>query len=252
MADYLKEILGMEPIGDKEYRCKDMLLIEVDEDIIYTDYVEDEIGVNPGSIIFLSRHSSASHIRTLSVHVSGNPIDSNEYGGKKYSLAPSDPILMKNVLCNLYEYSESRGLSEEYKVTLEVTHHGPTEIKAPSFFVEVGSTIEEWRDNRAIKVIIDSLLDAVKKPKRGVPAVGFGGPHYAPTFTRYVLREDYAVGHIFSKYVVDKLPSDIVRTGFQKTSNADVALFDWKGIRGGVRQQLKDLVEGWGYSILRI
>jgi D-aminoacyl-tRNA deacylase len=252
MAKYLIDLLNMEKLDAKTFKYKDYLLIQVDQDIIFTDGIEESLDINPNLIIFLSRHSSTAHIKTLSVHVTGNPLEYKEYGGEKYELAPTDPILMRTTLLNIYDYADRINLTKEYTVTMEVTHHGPTKIYAPSFFVEVGSTVEEWKDRRASKVVVDAVLEAIKNPIGGIPSVGLGGPHYAPTFTRYVIDKDYAVGHILSKYVLDKINEEVLRQSFKKTLNADTALFDWKGIKGGTRRKLRELIEDWGYRVIRI
>ena len=44
-----------------------------------------------------------------------------------------------------------QNLTEEYSVTLEVTHHGPL-IEIPCCFIELGSQEKQWNDKEAAKI----------------------------------------------------------------------------------------------------
>ncbi len=252
MANVLRQYIHFDKLRDNYWMSGNIGLLEVSEDIVYTDNLEKRYQVNPKTIIFISRHSSTAKIKTLSVHVSGNPVRSADFGGSPRSLAPSHPILMRSVLINLDSLATSRGLNKEYKVTMEVTHHGPTEITCPSCFVEIGSSIEEWRDERAAHVVVEAILEAIEKPSEGKVCIGFGGPHYAPTFTRKVLEDKYAVGHIFSKYVIDDIDAKIISEALRKTMNTKLALLDWKGMRGGTRQKIRSYLEDLRVSYEKI
>ena len=248
MARVLKEYVSFSRINENYWLTDDgkLGLLAVNREIIYTDGLEKEHGLKPRTIIFISRHSSTKKIKTLSVHVSGNPTSTADLGGLPRRLAPSHPLLMKSILSNLYTLAQRRGLEKEYQVTLEVTHHGPSEIACPSCFVEIGSTIDEWRDKRAANAVIEAVLDAISHPLQGYPAIGIGGPHYAPTFTRKVLESEYAIGHIFSKYVLHEVDKDLICDALSKTMNAKVVLLDWKGMKGHDRQRIKAYVEEVG------
>ena len=66
---------------------------------------------------------------------------------------------------------------EGYRVSYEVTHHGPTALVTPSLFVEIGSTATEWADPAAGRAVAESILTAV--PEETINLIGFGGTHYA-------------------------------------------------------------------------
>jgi len=252
LARELIEHYGMERVSNDTYHAGEIVLkVLTDRDIIYADRVDAGLGFKPEAVVFLSRHSSEARVKTLSVHVSGNPADEARYGGRPMALAPAHPVLMKSVLHYAVEEAERAGL-KEYSVTMEVTHHGPTDIDTPSLFVEIGSTIDEWRDERAARVLASALVSALERPVGGVPAAGFGGPHYAPTFTRYMLETRYAVGHIISKYVIERAPDEVIREALAKSMGASEALIDWKGLRGGVRQRVKSVVESVGARVVKI
>ena len=42
----------------------------------------------------------------------------------------------------------SRGLDEEYDLTLETTHHGPV-LSTPTLYIEIGSTESQWKSSAA-------------------------------------------------------------------------------------------------------
>ena len=83
----------------------------------------------------------------------------------------------------------------KYDVTLEVTHHGPTELSVPSLYAEIGSTETQWKDPEAGEVVAKAIL-AVSLEK--VPAgLGFGGGHYAMRQTGLLLKPEFLLGTIF-------------------------------------------------------
>jgi len=53
----------------------------------------------------------------------------------------------------------ARHCPEGYQVSYEVTHHGPTTLVHPSFFVEIGSTEKEWGDPVAGRAVAEAVLD---------------------------------------------------------------------------------------------
>ena len=93
---------------------------------------------------------------------------------------------------------------------------------------------------------------ALKRPIKGVPAVGFGGPHYAPLFTRYLFDTDYAFGHILSKYVISSTPREIILDAFRKTENTKVAVINWKGVKSSDRKKLMNILSEEGIEVIKI
>jgi len=254
MANYLMSRLRFDEGHDFNglyiRKCGEYGLAAVDQDIIYTDYIDSKIPYNIDTIIFLSRHSSIKEYPTLSVHVTGNPLEDASYGGKPYSLAKSNPSLMKSILKWMSILRDERGL--KYDVRMEVTHHGPTEVKSKVVFVEVGSTIKQWNDLEATNTVVDSVLNALKNIRGYKPAVGFGGPHYAPLFTKIMLEEEYAIGHIFSKYVLNHdIKPDIILKAFKLSDDSKTAVLDWKSIKGGVRQWLRSFLSEYGFEVIK-
>lgn len=251
MARYLEDTI---PFQESDYPnikiYGDYALTYTENDIVYTDYIDSNLPFKPDTIIFLSRHSSVKEYPTLTAHVTGNPTDKADYGGKPYSLARSNPRLMKNIIIELKKLRDEREL--DYDVRMEVTHHGPTDIYSKVVFVEVGSTLRQWNDQKAVNTVVDAVLNVLKKKSDYPTCVGFGGPHYAPLFTKIDLDEEYAVGHIFSKYVLSSnIKWDVILKAFEYSDSARIAVLEWKGIKGGVRQQLKDFLMDRGFEVVK-
>ena len=254
LVDQLLKHISFEKVSGGLLRAedRDWLLKIVDTDIVYSDYVDR--GVDADVNIFLSKHSSQSGMRTLSVHPTGNPLSVAELGGRPNSLAPCHPYLMSLTLRSLHTYNMEYGL--DYVVTMEVTHHGPTELRNPSFFVEIGSSLNEWRDPRAAEAVVAAVLDALNRYDSQYESrpvyVGFGGPHYAPRFTRAVLDKDLVVGHILSKYAVEGgVSGEVVLMAFDRSMGSRRALIDWKGVKSVYRRRILDLLGSVGIEYSR-
>ena len=171
---------------------------DVEGRLIHAEGVDREIGAD--LVIFLSRHSSVNPVPVLTVHVTGN-YGAAALGGTPRTLAPAAPAMMQATLRAL-----ARHCPEGYRVSYEVTHHGPTGLVHPSFFVEIGSTAKEWDDPVAGRAVAESVLSAV--PQDPVPLIGFGGTHYAARETEIALTSRGAFGHIAHTREVPGLDED--------------------------------------------
>jgi D-aminoacyl-tRNA deacylase len=123
--------------------------------------------------------------------------------------------------------SLARTCPEGYRVSYEVTHHGPTDILLPSFFAEIGSTEKEWTDPAAGLAVAQAILTAV--PQDPVPLVGFGGTHYAARETEIALSSRGAFGHIAHTREVATLDEATIRAMMAK-SGAVAAYIDRKAL----------------------
>jgi len=171
------------------------LLYFIEDEHLYHDNVDREIeeyGFDISTIIFASRHSSKKEMKTLSVHPIGN-FGKAKYGGKDGKLVKTNPWLMRNALQLLKEKNNIG-----YEVSYEATHHGPW-LEKPAFFIEVGSTLKEWNNMEACRIIAETIMEM--KEENYEVAIGVGGGHYAPRFTDIALKKRIAFGHIASKYV---------------------------------------------------
>jgi len=216
MEDLLAVTGSMRPYP-LEYH--ELVFHEADDRLIILDHVDKELDAD--LIIFLSRHSSEHPQPVLTVHVTGN-IGPARLGGVAGSLAVASPRWMHAVLCNL-----RKNAPEGYQATYEVTHHGPTELSTPSFFVEIGSTEKEWTDARAGSAVALSVLEA--DPTDTVNVLGIGGTHYARRETEIAFRSRASFGHIVhSRYVASLEPAMLA--ALAEKSHADAVYIDKKAI----------------------
>jgi D-aminoacyl-tRNA deacylase len=193
--------------------------IQVDERLIHAEGIDKR--TDAGLIIFISRHSSVNPVPVLTVHITGNFREA-ELGGTTRTLAPAATGMMQATLRSLAKHCP-----EGYRVSYEVTHHGPTDLALPSFFVEIGSTEKEWTDPAAGLAVAQSVLSAV--PQEPVPLIGFGGTHYAARETEIALTSRGAFGHIAHTREVAMLDETMIKAMMEK-SGAVAAYIDRKAL----------------------
>jgi D-aminoacyl-tRNA deacylase len=200
--------------------------------LIHAEGVDKDIDAD--LVIFLSRHASTNPVAVLTVHVTGN-FGNAELGGTPRTLAPAAPAMMQATLRAL-----ARHCPEGYRVSYEVTHHGPTGITHPSFFVEIGSTEKEWTDPAAGRAVAEAVLGAT--PIHAVPLIGFGGTHYAARETEITLSSRGAFGHIAHTREVAQLDGPMVRQMVEK-SGAVAAYIDRKALDRHSLEQLTGILD---------
>ena len=221
----------------------------VESDGIYTD----SLGVDRkfDAAIFASRHRSESGEPALTVHWTGNSTARADFGGKPKSLSYVDPPRLRAALLALDEARDALKLN--YAVTLEATHHGPTELGVPTLFVEMGSTEKEWNDTQAAVAAGNAIWKAATAPASGKSAVGFGGGHYCNKHCAAIRNDGYAFGHILSKYFFQDYDEEIVRMAFKRNiGECRTAVIDWKGVRGAERTKLVGTLTEMGVEIVRV
>jgi len=214
---HIGQCLGESPARSEERIYE---FFDVSERLIHAEGVDDSIDAD--LVIFLSRHSSVNPVPVLTVHATGN-FGAAELGGSPRTLAPAAPAMMQATLRAL-----ARHCPEGYRVSYEVTHHGPTGLCHPSFFVEIGSTREEWADPVAGRAVAEAVLSA--EPAHAIPLIGIGGTHYAPRETAIALSSRGAFGHIASSLrQVGLLDREMVQAMIMQ-SGAVAAYIDRKAV----------------------
>ncbi len=177
------------------------VLAAFEADVLYFEFLDETCEAD--FYLVLSRHSSEARVRSLTVHHPGNPLREARAGGRPLELPPSNPVLAKRLLVGL---ARRAGRLEGFSVTYEATHHGPSSLRRPVTFVEIGSSAEEWRLEAAHAVVAEAVVEALTDSGGGYEvAVGVGGNHYAPLFTRRALEGDEAYGHIIANYALKSL-----------------------------------------------
>ena len=197
-------------------------LIEIDDS--FKDWMDKGIT----SVLFLSRHAGKGAVPTLTVHPTGN-YASADLGGKPKTLSKTDPHLMYTVFTGLKERTP-----KGYTVSYEVTHHGPTSVLLPSFFVEIGSTEIEWHDKQAAQAVAEAVMWAMQQTKQGddrptIPLIGFGGSHYAARQTEISSISRGAFGHMMPTRQIPHLTDEIF-TQMIKMSKAEAVYIDKKSV----------------------
>ena len=191
-------------------------------------------------IIFISRHTSQHPFPALTVHVTGNFRDA-ALGGRPRQLARAAPAWMHAVLTRL-----AATAPEGFRVSYEVTHHGPTDLTTPSFFVEIGSTEEEWVRDDAGRAVAESVAGALRDgPTALTVLAGFGGNHYAARQTDIALSTRAAWGHIAHTREVGMLDAEQVRR-ITAMSGAHAAYIDRKALPGKDLSHITTLLDECG------
>ncbi len=235
--------------------CEDGIMLKSDEmymlsserwHVDFDDVVDVSIkmGVNPELIIFMSRHSSKSERPTLTVHPLGN-YHGNDLGGLPEKLVESAPHHMSETLRRISSINDI-GNTE---VAFEVTHHGPW-LDRPTFFIEVGSNEEHWKDRHAAEILAKALME---NGESDYPAViGIGGGHYAPRFTESALSRKVDFGHMIPNYhLEDSDDEDIARMVRDACEATDtkIIFLHRKSMKGKLASRIRDVSESEGFEV---
>ncbi len=256
IAKHVVELLGLREggvlAGNTYYIGDDIVLAGFNEDVIFFEFLDNYLDVE--YYIVLSRHSSKAKIKSLTVHHPGNPTNNAEAGGKPRELSIAFPPMAKKLITLLDKYATEENLKEEYDVTLEVTHHGPTSLSKPIVFIEIGSSPEEWSDEKArnlvARVVVDSITNTLPEC---MPSTGFGGGHYARKHTKIMLTTNYCLGHIFSKHVIDYIDEEIILQAIKRSKpQSNNIIIEKKGVKSTQRKKIKEIANKLGLNIIEI
>ncbi len=231
------------------YDAGNIGIAEIEERLIYTDGLDAKLRkeLEFDEILFASRHSSRDERKIFSAHVSGN-VNTADFGGVPYSLATPAPIRMKNYVLALSQKLERK---PEFEFTMEVTHHGPSEISTPCAFYEIGSTEDEWNDEEAGRIVAESLIESINDGRNDWHiAVGVGGTHYAPRQTEIMLGTTFTFGHNFAKYTFEGLNEEIIEKAV-KLTGAYYIVIDEKSIKSVIKKMVNAVAEEVGVEVLK-
>ncbi len=233
------------------YQTRNVTLIIVEKECIYLQ--PQDIPDKASTLIFASKHRSNTQTPALTVHATGNLTREALYGGNPEEVSMVEPSRIHAALSSFTRGVENASLSIE--VTMEATHHGPTNFPVPVCFIEIGSGPDQWVDNILGGVAADAAMSAAtSKQASGTIAVGIGGTHYPTKHTRVCEKGDYLIGHVVSKHAFDAQLSDRVLTDiFKKTmGECKTAVIDWKGLKGTQRRSLLDKLSSWDIEPVRV
>lgn len=218
-------------------------MFKIKDNVLDLDKYEKDLQKhNPELVIVASTHKSEAGIPMLNAHPTGNWGSDNSLGGKPRTLSIAPALYLASAVRALRDSKEE--LKLDYEVGLEVTHHSPT-INLPVMFVEVGSSEKEWSDPVACKAVADVISHITSRnPEKLDICIGFGGPHYAPQFTKKVLAGKFATGHICPKHHIDLLDEEMILQAFNKTiPKPSFVALEWKGLKPEQRQKIIAVLE---------
>jgi D-aminoacyl-tRNA deacylase len=215
-------------------------------------YIEDLDTKYPQSkaFIFLSKHRAGSGIPTLTCHCTGNYAD-NPYGGNPQELAMSDPYLQKRYL---QEINNAKPFLRHYEIVIEASHHGPTSLKKPVLFIEIGSSERQWIDRKAASIVCNCLLRVLENGLGQCKKVGIclGGTHYPSKFNKLLLESEFGLAAVAPKHNLESVDKDMLNQMIAKSiEKVRYIIVDWKGL-GKEKNRIMRLVENTGLEVLRV
>ena len=243
MAKFLSKEMTQE--GDV-FRGKYYDLIIIPSPAISADWLEEKYDYD--GFIFLSKHAAESGQLALTCHSTGN-FSEAKFGGNDRQVAIPHPNLQKAYLQTL---KENQSQFSEFQITIEATHHGPTALKKPSIFIEIGTTEKQWTDE-SLCISIATLVHQVMSDtlKENPVAICFGGTHYPSKFTEQLLEGKYALGTVIPKHALENLDEQLFSHILSQNKMATIALLDWKGL-GSDKQKVLDLLESTDLEVIKL
>jgi len=195
------------------------------------------LGLCPRMVVFPCRHESKERLPWFGGHFTGNLEDGQR------ELSAAAPSGLRSFLWNIKKMAPAG-----YKVSAEATHHGPTDMKTPSFFAEIGSSEQQWNDPCAGEVVAKAILelDSVEHPV----FLGFGGGHYVQRQTELIFQTEISFGHLFSSHQLGSLDAELVDEARQK-SVAEYAYVDLKSLRSEEKKRLRAILEELGMPSMK-
>ena len=243
------EELGSDENGSYCARGDDVIMTISDKHITHEDIDVHArgFGIDVDEVVFMSKHSAASGIPTLTVHPIGN-FKNAEFGGRDNTLVASAPASMSDALRKMARYNDT----DVYKVSFEVTHHGPY-LERPTYFIEIGSDASHWGDMHAAEILSKVICDNEPADDH-ITAIGVGGGHYAPRFTEMVLGYRISIGHMIPGYQTDGMDDDTVidylKAASEATDGTKCVYMHKKAYKKPEERRITGLIESLGMEIL--
>lgn len=243
------ESFDSNPVYSLKQNPSDIKLIHTKSDGVESSHLDE--GMNADLYIFASRHRAASGTPALLIHPTGN-WSKITLAGRESELSYTSSWALNYGLRKLKEKQEEFKL-DEFKVDLEVTHHGPTKLTTPLIFMELGSSEEYWVHETGATAVAEAIIETAQGfIQRGnfdnQSYIGIGGNHYAYRFHKYLMENpDVYISHIAAKHSLDDLTKDVLKQAFEKTIESPVgALIDKKGARSEQRKNTIEMLEDLG------
>ncbi|MHA1124624.1 MAG: D-aminoacyl-tRNA deacylase [Candidatus Heimdallarchaeota archaeon] len=232
------------------FEFNNIRLVKSDKDVIFSDHCDS---LEADLLLFGSRHQSQANKPSLLTHATGNLSEDNSHGGNPLELSFTSAQAIREAYLGLKEQRDLFGLTN-FDVTVEATHHGPTSMKTPLLYVEVGSTEIEYQNEFAILAVANTIMQICtqKEAKKIAPSICFGGGHYATRFNELMELTSVAVSHILPKYHREHLTPSIVEQMIEKTKeNVQWAIIDRSSLNATHIQIIKDVCSTKGIEVVK-
>ena len=214
--------------------------------IISADWLEEKFDYD--RYVFLSKHAAESGKLALTCHSTGN-FDVAKFGGNSKQIAIPFPSFQKTYLQNLWK---ERKNFPDFQITIEATHHGPTNLSKPCIFVEIGTTPQQWNNTDLRNSIAGTVKRTFNEPLTQFPfAVCFGGTHYSEKFTNEIINGKFALGTVVPKYAMEFLDESLFSHIIERNIGADVAILDWNSL-GKNKQKIIELLSTTALEVIKI
>ncbi|QLH06119.1 D-aminoacyl-tRNA deacylase [Nitrosopumilus ureiphilus] len=221
-------------------------LVIIPTPVISADWLEKKYDYD--GFIFLSKHAAESGQLALTCHSTGN-FSEAKFGGNDRQVAIPHPDLQKAYLQTL---KKNQSKFSDFQITIEATHHGPTALKKPSIFIEIGTTEKQWTDESLCNSVATLVHQVLTHPIKENPvAICFGGTHYPSKFTDELLDGKYALGTVIPKHALENLDEELFSHILLQNKMATAALLDWRGL-GSDKQKVLDLLESTDLEVIKL
>ncbi len=235
-------------LGNPVLQRGSLLLATIDTELVNPPDLDTYF--NPAAYVFLSRHRAESGIPSLTVHTTGNFTNEEYLGGRPREIGWINPDLQKNYMIAL---NRRRKQLEGYQISIEATHHGPTSLRKPVLFVELGSSEKNWGDEYAGKMIGDAVIETLEDRKAWEKvAIAFGGTHYPEKLNKLLVDSEFALSAVVAKYYLDGIDDAMFGQIIQKTTKFPrYAAMDWKGM-GKHKERIMELVTRFALEVIKL
>ena len=214
--------------------------------VISADWLEKKFDYD--GYVFLSKHAAESGTLALTCHSTGN-FDVAKFGGNSQQVAIPFPSFQKTYLQNLWK---NRTDFPDFQITIEATHHGPTDLNKPSIFIEIGTTQKQWNDVELCNSIAQIVKKTFENPLQQFPfAVCFGGTHYSQKFTNEIIKGKFALGTVIPKHALEFLKESLFQHIIERNIGAQVALLDWNSL-GKNKQKVVELLSTTKLKVIKL
>jgi D-aminoacyl-tRNA deacylase len=235
------------------YSFKNIQLhLSLNSSLLHLDNL-DEIYPDSAAFVFLSKHSSESGKPTLTCHFTGNFSGTNPYGGIKRELGIAYPYIQKSYIL---EITSRHTFVSEYDIIIEATHHGPTSLKKPSVFIEIGSTQKQWTDKKAASIVCQSIVNILTREKANPHCksvgIAFGGTHYPTKLNKLLLESEFGLASIASKHNLTAIDEFMIGQMISRSAEKVThAIVDRKGL-GKEKNRILELINKENLKLLEV